>query len=56
MLISVIVTTYNSPEALKKCLDLFLLQKDKDFEIIVADDGSSSETKELIEKYEIDYR
>ena len=51
MLISVIVTTYNSPEALKKCLDLFLLQKDKNFEIIVADDGSGSETKKLIEKY-----
>jgi glycosyltransferase involved in cell wall biosynthesis len=45
MLISVIITTYNTPSFLKQCLNSFLYQKDKNFEIIVADDGSTKETK-----------
>ena len=51
MLISVIITTYNSPNFLKKCIDSFFFQIDKEFEIIVADDGSTKETKELINEY-----
>jgi len=42
-LISVIVTTYNWPPALKLCLDSLFAQRDQNFEIIIADDGSSSE-------------
>ncbi|MEQ1636859.1 MAG: glycosyltransferase family 2 protein [Methylococcales bacterium] len=42
-LISVIVTTYNWPEALKLCLDSLLVQNDPNFEIIIADDGSTPE-------------
>lgn len=42
-LISVIVTTYNWPPALKLCLESLFAQHDQDFEIIVADDGSSAE-------------
>ena len=51
MLVSVIITTYNSPNFLAQCLNSFLNQKDKIFEVIVADDGSKEETKILIEKY-----
>ena len=51
MLISVIITTYNSPDFLKKCLDSFLTQCDKNFEIIIADDGSTSSTKNIIESF-----
>ena len=51
MLISVIITTYNSPNFLRKCIDSFFFQLDKDFELIVADDGSTKETKELINEY-----
>lgn len=40
-LISVIVTTYNWPAALGLCLDSLFTQQDADFEIIIADDGSS---------------
>lgn len=47
-LISVIVTTYNWPEALAGCLDSLLEQSDKDFEIIIADDGSGISTKQCI--------
>lgn len=50
-LISVIVTTYNWPAALKACLDSLLIQSDLNFEILIADDGSTSETKNLIDSY-----
>ena len=42
-LISVIVTTYNWAAALELCLNSLYAQTDKDFEIIVADDGSTAE-------------
>jgi len=42
-LISVIVTTYNWPPALKLCLESLFAQKVQDFEIIIADDGSNTE-------------
>ena len=45
---SVIITTYNSPDFLKKCINSFLFQKDKDFELIVGDDGSTQDTKKII--------
>ena len=46
--ISVIVSTYNRPNALDAVLRGLAAQADEDFEIIVADDGSTSETAELI--------
>ena len=50
MKISVIFTTYNSPAWLEKVLRGFQCQTDRDFEIIIADDGSTLETRELIER------
>lgn len=47
-LISVIVTTYNWPEALAACLQSLEDQEDRNFEIIVADDGSGEATRRLI--------
>lgn len=47
-LMSVIVTTYNWPDALSACLTSLLAQEDRHFEILVADDGSNSATSELI--------
>lgn len=41
-LISVIVTTYNWPSALKLCLQSLYAQEDRNFEILIADDGSTS--------------
>jgi len=50
-LISVIVTTYNWPAALKLCLESLFIQQDKNFEIIIADDGSSPANLKLTQAY-----
>jgi glycosyltransferase involved in cell wall biosynthesis len=49
-LISVIVTTYNWKEALAACLASLFAQTDLDFEIVIADDGSRSDTGTLIKQ------
>lgn len=49
MKLSVIVTTYNSPEWLEKVLWGFRAQTHNDFELIIGDDGSSEDTRELID-------
>lgn len=48
--ISIIVSTYNSEEWLRKVLWGFNCQTFKDFEVVIADDGSGPKTKELIEQ------
>jgi glycosyltransferase involved in cell wall biosynthesis len=53
--ISVILATYNWPEALEKCLEALKNQTDQDFEIVIADDGSSRSTGELIEGIRIGF-
>jgi len=50
MFASVIFTTYNHPQWLEKTLWGFSTQSYRDFEIIVADDGSGEETREVIER------
>lgn len=52
MLCSVILSTYNSPEWLEKVLWGYLAQDEADFEIVIADDGSHSETRDLIASYQ----
>jgi glycosyltransferase involved in cell wall biosynthesis len=47
-LISVIVTTYDRPDALDAALAALAGQTDRDFEIVVADDGSGPETVRLL--------
>jgi len=48
---SVIVTTYNKPKELELVLCGLNLQKQQPIEILIADDGSSSDTKNIIEKW-----
>ncbi|MEL1222231.1 MAG: glycosyltransferase, partial [Candidatus Neomarinimicrobiota bacterium] len=50
--ISVIISTYNKPHFLEKVLTGYCFQTFNDFEIIIADDGSSNETKEMIAKFD----
>ncbi len=49
--ISVIVSTYNRPDALEAVLNGLLAQTEKNFEIVIADDGSTSETRLLVESF-----
>jgi glycosyltransferase involved in cell wall biosynthesis len=49
--ISVIVTTYNRPDALDAVLRALAGQTDRAFEVIVADDGSDQTTAQLIESW-----
>lgn len=48
MRVSVILTTYNQPEQLEKVLWAYASQVQRDFELVVADDGSAPETTQLI--------
>jgi glycosyltransferase involved in cell wall biosynthesis len=50
-LISVIVTTYNREDALEAVLRSLAGQTDKDFEVVVADDGSRLATAKLVEAW-----
>lgn len=48
---SVIVTTYNRPDALAVVLEGYLAQTDREFDLVIADDGSTDETKEVVSVY-----
>jgi glycosyltransferase involved in cell wall biosynthesis len=45
---SIIVSTYNRPDALRKCVESIFLQKTLPQEIVIADDGSGKETERLV--------
>ncbi len=47
-LISIIVATYNRPDALNSVLRSLAQQSDPDFEVLVADDGSKPETAAVV--------
>lgn len=46
---AVILTTYNRPDGLAAVLEGYAAQRNLDFELIVADDGSTPETKNVVE-------
>jgi glycosyltransferase involved in cell wall biosynthesis len=48
--ISVVITTYNRPDALETVIKACFAQHDTDFEIIIADDGSTNNTQECVER------
>ena len=50
MRLAVILTTYNRADALAAVLEGYFAQDAHDFEVVVADDGSTAETRELIEE------
>ncbi len=51
MKISLVISTYNWPKALNVVLKSILIQTKLPYEIIIADDGSSTETKEIIQNF-----
>ena len=53
--ISVIIATYNKTDWLRKVLHGYSVQTYNDYEVLIADDGSTEETKELIDSFRADY-
>lgn len=53
--ISVVISTYNSEAWLEKVLLGYKHQTYRDFEVIIADDGSRASTKALIDEYRRNY-
>lgn len=56
MKLSVIIPVYNVEEYLKKCLDSFVNQTEKDIEIICVDDGSTDNSLNILKEYENKYQ
>ncbi len=54
-LLSLVVTTYNWPQALAVVLESLRRQGDRGFEVVVADDGSGEETAALIRSFQADF-
>ena len=48
--ISIIIVTYNSGRFIGQCLDSLSSQTDKDFELVIIDNGSSDDTREIIKR------
>ncbi len=47
---SVILSTYNAPSLLERSLAAFAAQDTKDFELVIADDGSRPDTRAVIDR------
>jgi len=50
--ISIIIPVYNTEQYLKKCIDSMINQTLKDIEIIIINDGSTDNSKKIIESYD----
>ncbi|MDH5642253.1 MAG: glycosyltransferase family 2 protein [Nitrospira sp.] len=48
---TVIVTTYNRPDALAAVLEGYCAQSDREFALVVADDGSTKDTAEVVQQF-----
>ena len=48
---SIVIPTYNRADLLSRCIDSIIEQTFSDFEIIIVDNYSNDETKELVEQY-----
>jgi glycosyltransferase involved in cell wall biosynthesis len=49
--VSVVIPTYNSAQFLGEALQSVFDQTFRDYEIIVVDDGSTDQTKQVIDRY-----
>ncbi len=53
--VSVIVSTYNQPRLLHRCLVALGRQSCREYEVLIADDGSGEDTRSLIERHRRDF-
>lgn len=54
-MISIVIPTYNSAGTLDRALASIYRNDFKDFEVIVVDDGSNDNTREVVKRYNADY-
>ncbi|MBN1360267.1 MAG: glycosyltransferase [Sedimentisphaerales bacterium] len=50
-MISVVIPAYNAERFIRRTIDSVLAQTYRDFELIVVDDGSTDDTREVVESY-----
>ena len=53
--VSIVVPVYNVQNYLEKCLDSLIHQTLKDIEIIVVNDGSTDQSQEIIDRYQMNF-
>lgn len=53
ILVSVLLSTYNSEESIAESIDSLLNQTYKNLEILISDDGSTDSTKEICKKFQL---
>ena len=51
MFFSIIIPIHNSEKYLSQCLDSILVQTDKDFEVILVNDGSQDGSPQICDQY-----
>ena len=49
--ISIVVPAYNAEKSIERCVRSVLNQDFNDFELIVVDDGSTDNSKDIVEQY-----
>ena len=54
--VSVVIPTYNREKILHKTIESVLQQSYQDFELIIVDDGSTDNTKMLVQEYVEQYK
>lgn len=52
--VSILMPTYNDSKTILETLDSIMCQEYKDYEVLICDDGSKDNTKNVIEKYKKD--
>lgn len=50
---SIIIPVYNVEEYIEKCLDSVFNQTEKDFEVIVVNDGTRDKSMDIVKKYQV---
>lgn len=52
LLFSIIIPTYNRADSLGRCLESLAQQKFKNFEVLICDDGSTDNTRDIVDLFE----